>query len=80
VPEGDSKQIAPAIEEQLTERQKKILKQAVVEGRITTGWLMSELGVAKITAVRDLKQLCQLKLLAKTGNGRGVHYIPFAGK
>jgi ATP-dependent DNA helicase RecG len=80
LPPENSSGIPPAIFEQLSKRQIKILEQAVKEGRVTTGWATSALKVAKDTAVRDLNGLCDLGLLNKQGRGRGVHYVPLAGQ
>jgi predicted HTH transcriptional regulator len=76
VPEGTAKGVPPAVEEQLTKRQRLILKQVVAEGLVTTGWVTDHLSVAKATAVHDLNRLCELELLAKEGKGRGVRYVP----
>lgn len=71
--------IPPAVADQLSKRQVAILEQAVSEGKVTTGWVVSALNVVKDTAVRDLKGLCDLGLLNKQGKGRGVHYVPATG-
>lgn len=76
IPASASPGISPAIEEKLTNRQKAILGQAVAEGYVTTGWVLSTLKMSKITAVRDLKGLCDLELLVLVGKGRGVRYVP----
>jgi ATP-dependent DNA helicase RecG len=76
IPASVSPGISPAIEAKLTDRQKAILEQAVAEGHVTTGWVLSALKVSKITAVRDLKGLCDLGLLVLVGKGRGVRYVP----
>ena len=76
VPEGVSAGIPPALADQLTERQILILEQAVKEGKVTTNWVVSNLDVSKVTAVRDLKGLCDLGLLEVMGKGRGAHYVP----
>ena len=68
--------LAPTLMMQLNDRQKIILEQAVITGRITTGWIVVNLGIAKDTAVRDLNNLCKLDLLVKNGQGRGVFYVP----
>ncbi len=70
--------VPPSVEAQLTERQTAILEQAAKEGRISTSWVVKELGVVKDTAVRDLNGLCDLGLLSKQGSGRGVHYVPIS--
>jgi predicted HTH transcriptional regulator len=76
MPASVSPGISPAKESKLTDRQKTILEQAVAEGHVTTGWVLSTLKVSKITAVRDLNGLCDLGLLVLVGKGRGVRYVP----
>lgn len=76
VPAGASAGLPPAIFEQLSKRQMTILEQAAKEGRVTAGWVISKLNVAKDTAVRDLNGLCDVGLLSKQGRGRGIHYVP----
>jgi predicted HTH transcriptional regulator len=43
---------------------------------VTTGWCMETLGVVRDTAHRDLVGLVELGLLARTGAGRAVKYVP----
>ena len=76
VPASASPGIPPAIEAELTERHKSILERAVTEGHVETGWVLASLNVSKITAVRDLKRLCELGLLVVAGKGRGARYVP----
>jgi ATP-dependent DNA helicase RecG len=76
VPAGVGTGIPPAVEEQLTERQKQIMSYAVENGTVTTSWAVSSLGISKITAVRDLKALCDMRMLKTMGQGRNVHYVP----
>ncbi len=73
---GTSMGIPPAVEEQLSERQKVILEHAATNGKVTTSWVISNMNVSKVTAVRDLKGLCELGLFEVRGKGRGVHYVP----
>jgi predicted HTH transcriptional regulator len=67
--------ITPAIESKLNERQRKIIHQANIEGKITSGWCSKAFGITRETAVQDLKGLTEVKLLMKKGKGRGVHYV-----
>lgn len=76
VPSDEAVGIPPVIADQLSKRQVSILEQAVKEGKVTTNWVVSNLDVSKVTAVRDLKGLCDLGLLAVMGKGRGAHYVP----
>lgn len=66
----------PAVEAQLSARQRKIMAQAVVTGSVTTGWCIEALGVARDTAHRDLVALVERDLLLRVGSGRGVRYVP----
>jgi len=68
--------VTPAVEAKLNERQKKMLEKAVQDGKVTARWAMSELSIAKDTAVRDFNSLCALELLIKNGRGRNVCYVP----
>ena len=45
---------------------------------MTTGWCLETLGVARDTAHRDLVGLVELGLLARSGAGRAVKYVPRA--
>ncbi len=76
IPAATPSGIPPAVEEQLNDRQRNILEYVAVNGSITTGIVISNLNVSKITAVRDLKGLCELGILNLKGKGRGAHYIP----
>ncbi|MFZ2658491.1 MAG: ATP-binding protein [Victivallales bacterium] len=80
LPENRNSSISPSIENQLNERQKKILEKAVKDGKVTARWAMSELSIAKDTAVRDFNSLCGLALLIKKGRGRNVSYVPSTEK
>jgi predicted HTH transcriptional regulator len=71
--------VTPAIEAQLSERQKKIMAQAVREGSVTTGWCIKELGVVRDTAHRDLVGLTEFGLLEAQGAGRSAKYVPKGG-
>ena len=75
VPQG-RRLVAPAVEAQLNERQRKILAHALESGSVTTGWCMETLGVVRDTAHRDLVALVELGLLARAGSGRAAKYVP----
>lgn len=68
--------VTPAVEAQLNERQRTILAHALESGSVTTGWCMETLGVVRDTVHRDLVGLVELGLLARTGAGRAVKYVP----
>jgi predicted HTH transcriptional regulator len=66
--------VAPAIEAQLNDRQKKIVAHVATAGHVTNRWCVSNLGVVKDTAHRDLVELVALGILRRTGRGRNVAY------
>ncbi len=76
LPKNTTSAIPLSVEKQMNDRQKKILEKAVKDGRVTTGWVVTNLKIVKDTAVRDLNSLCAMALLIKTGKGRGVFYAP----
>lgn len=68
--------VTPAIEAQLTDRQKSIVLHALETGFVTRRWCVEEFRVANDTAGRDLKSLTNLGLLVPEGKGRAVRYLP----
>jgi ATP-dependent DNA helicase RecG len=74
-PQGIGSGIPPAVEDQLNDRQKRILVHVAESGAVTSGWCRKEFGVTYNTAYRDLSALTELKLLAQTGKGRSTRYI-----
>ena len=71
--------VTPAMEAQFSDRQKKIMQQAVREGSVTTGWCMNEFGIVRDTAYRDLVGLMRFGLLEAQGAGRSAKYVLKAG-
>ena len=71
--------VTPAVEAQLSARQRKILTQALKKGTVTTGWVMRAFHVARDTAHRDLLGLVELALLVRQGSGRSAKYAPAEG-
>ena len=67
--------VTPAIEEQLAERQKRILIEVQKSGFVTSSWCQKNFGIVRDTANRDLSGLAKLNLLKKTGKGRGTKYV-----
>ncbi len=67
--------ITPAVEAQLSERQRKIVEHVIEHGEVTTGWVMRALGVARDTGHRDLVSLVRLSVLVPRGFGRGAAYV-----
>jgi ATP-dependent DNA helicase RecG len=68
--------VTPAVEAQLNDRQKKIMREVQKVGFVTSGWCRKRFGVAYLTVSRDLKGLVALDLLDVTGQGRSTRYIP----
>jgi ATP-dependent DNA helicase RecG len=66
--------VTPAVEAQLNERQKRIIKHVLESGNVTSGWCLKEFGVVYNTAYRDLDALVRLGLLKQEGSGRGTRY------
>jgi predicted HTH transcriptional regulator len=66
--------VTPAIEEQLNDRQKKILIEVQKSGLVTSGWCRNALDITYDTANRDLKALLELGLVERTGAGRSSAY------
>jgi predicted HTH transcriptional regulator len=67
--------IPPSVEEQLNDRQKRIMAHVVETGFVTSGWCRKELGVALLTAQRDLSGLLDLGLIEPKGKGRSARYL-----
>lgn len=67
--------VTPAVETQLNERQKRIVKHVLESGSVTSGWCLKEFGVVYNTAYRDLDALVWLGLLKQEGRGRGTRYL-----
>ncbi len=67
--------VTPAVEAQLSERQKQIIRQVLTAGSVTRRWCVSQFNVANDTAGRDLKGLVDLGLLIAEGKGRSVSYV-----
>ena len=68
--------VTPAIEEKLTDRQKKILLEAYREGSVSSAWCRDRFGVTRETATKDLGALVKLRLLVKSGRGPATRYQP----
>ena len=65
----------PSIEQQLNDRQKKIMAHLVKTGFVTSGWCRKEFGVALLTTQRDLSGLLDLGLVEPKGKGRSARYV-----
>ena len=67
--------VTPAIEAQLSKRQKEILTEVLKSGSVTSGWCAKTFDVVYDTAQRDLKSLVKLGLLKSEGKGRSLKYV-----
>jgi ATP-dependent DNA helicase RecG len=67
--------VTPAIEAQLSERQKEIMRQVLEAGSVTRRWCVTTFHVVNDTAGRDLRALTDLGLLTPGGKGRSVRYV-----
>ena len=74
-PKSTNQGITPAIEEQLNDRQKKIVAQVVREGFVTSGWCRKQFKVTYDTANRDLLGLSEIGLLRREGQGRNTRFV-----
>ena len=74
-PEGAPRPIPPAIEDQLNERQKKIVQHVIETGSVSRHWCVVQFKVANDTAGRDLKTLTELRVLVPQGKARAVRYV-----
>jgi predicted HTH transcriptional regulator len=68
--------VTPALEAELNDRQKAILRHALKEGSVTRRWCVATFGVANDTAGRDLKSLTEMGLLSLQGRARNARYVP----
>ncbi len=66
--------LSPSVEEQLNERQKKMVAQVLKQGFVTSGWCRKNLNVSYDTANRDFRLLLQLGILKRIGLGPGTKY------
>ena len=65
----------PAVEAQLTDRQRRMLA-LLVQGEQLTSRRCSELfGVSRPVSAKDFRLLCELGLAAKKGKGRSTRYV-----
>lgn len=60
---------------QLTPRQRGILKYMLDHARITSEESTREFGITRDTANRDFKRLMELELIEQKGSGRATHYV-----
>ena len=67
--------VTPAVEAQLSERQRRVLRHVLETGSVTRRWCVAEFHVANDTAGRDLKSLTDMGLLIPEGRARAVRYV-----
>lgn len=72
---GAGKLVSPSVEEQLNDRQKKILGQILNEGFVTSGWCRENIPVVYDTIRRDLLKLMELGIIQSEGRGRSTRYL-----
>jgi len=60
----------------LSERQQRIVQQAIGDGSVTASWCVENLKVSRNTAFLELNKLLELEFLKKVGQGRGTKYLP----
>lgn len=65
----------PSIEQQLNDRQKKIMAHLVETGFITGAWCRKEFGVALLTTQRALNRLLDLGLVEPKAKGRSARDV-----
>ena len=67
--------IPPSVEENLNERQKRIVVQVLREGSVSTSWCIKTLKVVRDTARRDFNDLMSMGILQRVGKGRRTKYV-----
>ena len=67
--------VTPSIEDRLNDRQRGIIRHVMEEGDVARRWCVERFGIANDTAGRDLKELVELGVLARIGQGRGTRYV-----
>lgn len=67
--------VPPSVEQQLNERQKKIVAQILKEGSVTSGWCRKHFSVVYDTIRRDLMGLLDLDVIEQSGKGRSTRYV-----
>ncbi len=67
--------VTPAVEAQLNDRQRRIVRHVLETGSVTRRWCVGEFQIANDTAGRDLKDLKDLGILTAEGKGRALCYV-----
>ena len=71
--------VTPAVEAQLNERQKEMIKLLLQGEALTSRFCAERFNVTRDTVVRDFKILLKLGVAKKEGKGRSVQYVGVAG-
>jgi predicted HTH transcriptional regulator len=74
-PEGATGLITPAVEVQLSPRQKQILRHALRSGFVTNAWCRKTFDRAYFAVYRDLQRLQELGLIQREGRARATRYV-----
>lgn len=75
VPAGVGAGIPPAIEEQLTDRQRDILTRMTAGEKITSARCLELYSITRQAVNADFKKLLDLGLTERVGAGRATHYV-----
>jgi len=67
-------QVTPAVEAQLNERQRKMMKLFVEGKDLTNRQCEAEFGVTRAVIVLDFRKLVEMGLAEKQGAGRSTRY------
>lgn len=75
IPASASAALPPAVEERLNARQKAALREVLMSGSVSSGWLVKAKDITYDTANRDLAGLADLGVLVRQGKGRSTRYV-----
>ncbi|MFC1463204.1 ATP-binding protein, partial [Verrucomicrobiota bacterium] len=67
--------VPTSAEEELTDRQRKIVEWLAAGTTVTNKECQDRLGISKVTATKDLTALVRLGIAQRIGKGRSVRYI-----
>jgi predicted HTH transcriptional regulator len=79
VPVGISTGLVPAVERQLSERQRDILARMVSGEKISSARCMELYAISRPAVNVDFGKLMELGLIERVGAGRSTHYILSGG-
>ena len=75
IPAGTSSGIPPAVEEQLSDRQRDILTRLAEGQQINSAQCMSLYGISRQAINADFSKLLGFALIQRVGAGRSTHYV-----